>query len=135
MLEFLQRHTSCKDHWIHREFLGSEMGIEKVERENKSCCQQGFVAMNDGGDVDEITRQKFGKEFGEPQDQSRKADHSNAPEHSEIIEFLPIRPSAIIRSVLASEEPANGLEEFFHIVPGWRQAFFFVKNKLDERFP
>lgn len=77
------------------------MGVEKVERENEPSGKQGFVAVNDGGDIDEIAWQKSGEEFREPQDQSGKANHSNAPEYSEIIEFFPVGPSAVIGSILA----------------------------------
>src|SRR5450759_3482904 len=77
---FIQRNQSGEDHPVHREPFGTEMGIEKVNRKNKSGGQQRLVAVNDRGHVDQPARKDQRGNLREPEHQTRQSDDRNAPE-------------------------------------------------------
>ena len=46
--ELLNRHPTCKNDCVHREFFGSEVRVEEVDSKNKARREQCFIAVNNG---------------------------------------------------------------------------------------
>src|ERR1035438_10881535 len=53
----------------------------------------------------------MGECFGEPEHQAGAANDGHAPEDREVIEFLPVRPAAVLRAFAAAQEPLHGTDE------------------------
>jgi len=49
------------------------MGIEEVDGKDKSNSEQGFITMDDLGDIDEPARKKLGEENREPEYQATES--------------------------------------------------------------
>src|SRR3990172_7607311 len=55
-LELIERHTSGEDDDIHRELLWPKVRVEEMHREDKSCGEQSFVAVNYRRNIKEQSR-------------------------------------------------------------------------------
>ena len=81
------------------------MGVEEVHGEDEAGGQQGFVGVDDEGDVDDPAGQEGGEELREPHDHAGNANGKHAPEHREVVELFPIRPAVELRLGGLAEEP------------------------------
>ena len=101
----MQRHPAGENHCIHRELVRAEMRIEEMHGEDKRGCQKGFIGMHNSGHIDNPARQKQREEFGEPEHQTGRSDHADAPEDSEIIELLPVCPAPVLGTRTGTDKP------------------------------
>ena len=103
--QFFQRHAPGEYRDIHGEFFGPQVGIEEMHGKDEARGQQRLVAVNDGCDVEERTRDKSREEHREPQREAGGTDDRDSPEHREIVEFFPVRPAAIGRPLAQADKP------------------------------
>src|SRR5512132_417457 len=61
--QIFKGHTACKHDNIHGKFLGAEMRIEEMNREDKPYRQQRFIAVNNRGNVDHPPGKEPGEEL------------------------------------------------------------------------
>src|ERR1017187_143285 len=111
-LEFLERHAGGENHRVDGELFGTEVRVEEVNHEDETDRQQGFVAVDGGGDVHHPAGEDTGEGLGEPEHQAGAADDGYAPKDGEVIEFFPIGPAAVLRALAAAQEPLHGADEF-----------------------
>ena len=55
-LELLERHALGENHRVDGESFRAEVRIEEVHHEDEAHGQQGFIAVDGGGDIDGPTR-------------------------------------------------------------------------------
>src|SRR5581483_525757 len=115
--QFGLRDAAREDHGVHREFLNAEMRVEEMDGEDEASREQRLVRVDDKGDVDEPAGEEPGEEYREPHEQAGGADDGHAPEHGEVIEFLPIGPAAEFGLLALAEEPFVVGDKILPILP------------------
>src|ERR1035437_4166824 len=96
VLQLILRDAAREDNRVHGELLNAEVRVEEVNREDEAGGQQGFIRVNDQGDVDNPTGHEAGEERGEPHDQAGSADDGDAPEDGEVIKLLPVDRKSVV---------------------------------------
>ena len=124
MLVFFQRNGAGEDDSIHWEGIRAEVGVKEMDREDEANGQQGLVAVNDHGHIDQPSGKYACEELGEPEDQAGKTDHGNPLEHGKVVKFFPVGPAAVFRARAAVQEPFDGPPEIFQVLFVEHQGVF-----------
>src|SRR5450631_3564963 len=61
---------TVKNDEIHRELLGTAVGVKEIDRKDEAGCQQRLIRMYDSGDVKGPTGQEYAEKFREPEHQT-----------------------------------------------------------------
>src|SRR5664279_1331362 len=127
-LQFSQRHMAGENGGVHGKLLRPKMGVEKMHGEDEARSQQGLIAVDDGGHVDERAWQKPGEEDREPKRQPGGADDHNPPKHGKVIELLPVGPTPVLGSRSPAEEPLYSAYKLLSVALGAQQRVWSEEN-------
>ena len=116
-LEFFERHLAGEHEDIKREFVRPPVIIEEVHGEQESGGQDRFLAVEDGGDVEDPAGQVGGRQAFHPQHGAAAADDGNAPERRPVVEFLPVGPAVELRLRRQAKEPFEHADRVVEVRP------------------
>ena len=102
------------------------MGVKEMDGEDEARSQEGFIGMDDRGNIQKPSRKKDGKKFRKPEHQPREAYGKHAPEDGEEIEFFPVGPSVELGFWAFVKEPLDHPDYILDIFPSWTEG---IKTK------
>src|ERR1017187_7325766 len=127
-LQFSQRHMAGENSGVHGKLLRPEMGVEKMHGKDETGGQQGLIAVDDGGHVDEWARQKAGEENRKPKRQPGGANDHDPPKHGKVIELLPVGPAPVLRPWPTTDKPLHRAYELLSVPLGGQQRVWPEEN-------
>src|SRR3989339_1536614 len=96
VLHFIHGDGTDKNHRIQGKFFRAQVGVVKMDGEDKTGGEQRLVAVDDGGNVEPVAGEKYGGLLWKPEGEAGGADDRDTPENSHEIEFFPVGPAAVL---------------------------------------